>query len=215
MIDLVELVGYAGTALTVAAYAMRSTTSLRIASVASSVAFITYGWFAVSYPVMVMELILLPLNLLRLWQMRRLVRAVVETKGSAGDLSWIAPFAQRQSFRAGATVTNYGDPADTLRLILSGSVRSELGGVLETGRLAGDALPFCDGATESTTLVAVEDTVIATLPCSTLRELFLESPTFGYRLARLVLSDRRLIQPSLPPVVLIELNKPAALIARG
>lgn len=66
MLDPVELVGYAGTAFTITAYAMKSSIWLRLAGIASSLAFLTYGALIASYPVMVMELIILPLNIVRL-----------------------------------------------------------------------------------------------------------------------------------------------------
>jgi hypothetical protein len=66
MPNLVELLGYAGMAFTILAYAMKNTVKLRLAGIASSVAFLTYGWLSASYPVMMMEAILLPLNLYRL-----------------------------------------------------------------------------------------------------------------------------------------------------
>jgi hypothetical protein len=69
MPNLVELLGYAGMALTILAYAMKNTVELRLVGIASSVAFLTYGWLIASYPVMIMEAILLPLNLYRLVEM--------------------------------------------------------------------------------------------------------------------------------------------------
>ena len=62
----IELIGYCGTGLTIVAYAMKASVHLRIAGILSSLAFLVYGYLTASYPVMLMEMILLPLNSFRL-----------------------------------------------------------------------------------------------------------------------------------------------------
>jgi CRP/FNR family transcriptional regulator, cyclic AMP receptor protein len=64
--DWVEAIGYAGTALTVLAYGVKNLVPLRIAAILSSVAFLTYGYLTHSYPLMLMEALLLPVNAYRL-----------------------------------------------------------------------------------------------------------------------------------------------------
>jgi hypothetical protein len=64
--DWIELVGYAGTAFTVVAYGMRRIVPLRIAAILSSVAFLSYGLLMQSYPLVLMEIMLLPINTYRL-----------------------------------------------------------------------------------------------------------------------------------------------------
>jgi CRP/FNR family transcriptional regulator, cyclic AMP receptor protein len=71
MLDPVELVGYAGTTLTITAYAMRDSVRLRLAGIGSSVAFLAYGVLSGSWPVVATELILLPLNSYRLFELLR------------------------------------------------------------------------------------------------------------------------------------------------
>lgn len=68
--DWIEAVGYAGTALTIVAYGMRNLVPLRIAGILSSVAFLAYGLLTHSYPLVLMEATLLPINLFRLIELR-------------------------------------------------------------------------------------------------------------------------------------------------
>ena len=65
----IEAVGYAGTGLTVLAYGMRNLVPLRIAGILSSVAFLTYGVLTKSYPLVLMEAVLLPINTYRLLEL--------------------------------------------------------------------------------------------------------------------------------------------------
>lgn len=52
-----SLIGYAGTALTIMAYAMKNTIPLRLAGIASSVAFMTYGYLTESFPILLMKVV--------------------------------------------------------------------------------------------------------------------------------------------------------------
>jgi len=64
--DWIEAVGFAGTGFTVVAYGMKRLVPLRIAAILSSVAFLAYGALTQSYPLVLMEVLLLPINAYRL-----------------------------------------------------------------------------------------------------------------------------------------------------
>jgi CRP/FNR family cyclic AMP-dependent transcriptional regulator len=64
--DWIEMVGYTGTGLTVVAYGMKQIVPLRIAAILSSVAFLSYGLLTQSYPLVLMEVLLMPINIYRL-----------------------------------------------------------------------------------------------------------------------------------------------------
>lgn len=64
--DWIEAIGYAGTGFTILAYGFKHLIPLRIAAILSSLAFLTYGLLVQSYPLVLMEAVLLPINLFRL-----------------------------------------------------------------------------------------------------------------------------------------------------
>ncbi len=66
-----DMIGYAGTGFTIMAYSMRRMLSLRVAAVLSSVALLVYAVLTGSGPIIVMELILLPINSYRLIELLR------------------------------------------------------------------------------------------------------------------------------------------------
>lgn len=78
--EWIELVGYAGTGFTVVAYGMKRIVPLRIAGILSSVAFLSYGLLMQSYPLVLMEVLLLPINAYRLYEIllerRRALKAL-------------------------------------------------------------------------------------------------------------------------------------------
>jgi CRP/FNR family transcriptional regulator, cyclic AMP receptor protein len=76
---------------------MKTMLPLRRVPIESNIAFMAYGLAGGIYPVFVLHVVLLPLNCLRLRQMRRLIRKVREA--SRGDMSaeWLIPLAEDRS----------------------------------------------------------------------------------------------------------------------
>ena len=70
-VGLVDVIGAAAAASTLLAFAQRSMLPMRVSSIAASLLFIAYGGLGPFYPVLVLHLILLPLNIARLVQCLR------------------------------------------------------------------------------------------------------------------------------------------------
>ncbi len=83
---------------------MSTMLSLRAVAVCSNLAFIGYGFGAGIYPVLVLHLILLPLNVVMFLQMARLLRKA--KRAAATDLSpnWLQPFTRAKHLKAGETI---------------------------------------------------------------------------------------------------------------
>ncbi len=69
MAMLSEMTGFLASALVLTTFTMKDMRMLRIVAVFSNVAFIAYGVLDWLPPVLGLHLLLLPLNLLRLWEM--------------------------------------------------------------------------------------------------------------------------------------------------
>lgn len=68
MAPLTETLGWMAAALTLAAFACKDLRKLRYAALSANAAFIAYGLLAQLWPVLALHLILVPINLWRLWQ---------------------------------------------------------------------------------------------------------------------------------------------------
>ncbi len=66
MPDLIDVVGYAASGLTLATFAQRAMLPMRMLAVGANFCFIAYGALGSYMPVLVLHLILLPINLVRL-----------------------------------------------------------------------------------------------------------------------------------------------------
>jgi CRP/FNR family cyclic AMP-dependent transcriptional regulator len=67
----IEMIGYFGTLATVATYSMKNIVPLRIAGIASSFCFIAYSVILGIWPMLLTELIILPINAYRLYESLR------------------------------------------------------------------------------------------------------------------------------------------------
>lgn len=65
-----DLLGFMAAAAVLAGFCMNSIRHLRIAALASNVLFVLYGLFAHIYPVVVLHLILVPVNLQKLHRIK-------------------------------------------------------------------------------------------------------------------------------------------------
>lgn len=71
----IEAVGFAGSVCTIITYWMKDMRPLRIAAVLSSIFFMAYATLIGSWPLLLMELVLLPINGFRLCEACRAVSA--------------------------------------------------------------------------------------------------------------------------------------------
>ncbi len=72
--EIAEVIGYAASVLVLAACTMRTMLPLRLLNIASNIAFIAYGFVGGLLPILLLHAMLLPLNIYRAAELRRLIR---------------------------------------------------------------------------------------------------------------------------------------------
>jgi hypothetical protein len=122
-IHWVQLIGYTASLLVFSTFYMKTMIPLRCVAIASNVAFLTYGYFAGLYPVFLLHMVLLPLNVFRLHQMRKLIERVRRSLKRDFSIEWMIPFVTRENFKVGELLFRKGDPADKLYYLEKGAVR--------------------------------------------------------------------------------------------
>ena len=179
--------------LVFSSFFMKTMLPLRLIAIASNVAFIVYallglryGVFGRVYPILVLHSALLPLNVVRLRQIRRLIAAVDRASDSEA-LTSLIPYMTSESYRDGETLFSQGDAADKLYLIADGSVRlPEVGKTLSKGAVFGEVGLFSPHGTRSTSAVCAGDCRLYSIVRDRVLELFYQDPRFGFFLIRLV-----------------------------
>jgi hypothetical protein len=179
--------GYAAVISSIITCAMKTMIPLRIVSMTCNSLFIIYGFFGGIYPTLVLNLVLLPLNTLRLHQMRKLIKDV-EAAASMGETSidWLKPFMSRRSFRKGDIVFRKGDVADAMFYSVTGRYRlKEIGIEIPAGQVFGDLGFLAPDNRRTQTIECTEDGEVLTATYQQVKELYFQNPQFGFYFMRL------------------------------
>jgi CRP/FNR family cyclic AMP-dependent transcriptional regulator len=187
-IDWIELAGYVASALVFVTFYMRTMIALRVTGILSNIAFMVYGLGGRVYPVFILHAILLPLNCIRLVQMRALIRKVRDA--AQGDLSmeWLLPFMQRRSAAKGETLFRRGDPATELYFVLNGSIRLvDVAVTVGPGSVLGEIGIFAPTPHRMDTATCETDVDLAVIANDKVLQLYHQNPKLGFYLIRLVI----------------------------
>ena len=191
--DWIEALGWIASAVTIATYAMNTMMPLRILALTASVIFMAYAIALQLWPLMVMELFLIPINSYRLWQIVRLrgrLKQALEAHKS--DFSLIKTYGKPRRVKAGEVIFNLGDPVDQLYYIGSGKILIEEAGIeISSGDIFGEIAFFTDAGTRTATARCVEDAQVYGLDEKRFMRLQFGDPSFGLSVMRTV--TRRLV----------------------
>jgi len=187
MCALVGAVFYAATML------MRTMVPLRVFGIISFLFFMAYGALAGAISTFLMYLLLLPINGLRLIQLRNLVKKA--RVAAQGDLSmdWLKPFMNRRNYRRGDVLFRKGQPANEMYLTVTGKfLVKEIGVELPPGRIMGELGFLTPNNRRTQTIECIENGAVLTITYDRLLEIYFQNPEFGYYFLRL--STERLLQ---------------------
>jgi uncharacterized protein (DUF697 family)/CRP-like cAMP-binding protein len=172
---------------------MRTMVPLRILGIISALFFMTYGALAGAVSTFLMYLLLLPINSLRLFQMRNLVKKA--RVAAQGDLSmdWLKPFMDRRHYRQGDVLFRKGQLANEMCLTVTGKfLVTEIAIELPPGRLMGELGFLTPNNRRTQTVECIENGEVLTITYDRLLEIYFQNPEFGYYFLRL--SSDRLLQ---------------------
>jgi len=199
----IEMVGYVASILVASTFYMKTMLPLRSFAIASNVAFLVYGYFGSLYPVLILHLFLLPLNVIRYRQVTKLLRDVREAAQGDLSLEWLIPYMRAESYRKGSTIFAKGEPADTMLYVHRGRIRiADMDGVVQTkiferGSVFGEIGLFAPDRKRTATAIADEDTDVYSIDEDRIVELYYQNPQFAFSLVKLI--TRRLIEATVVP----------------
>ena len=166
--------GYAAVLASIVTCAMKTMIPLRVVSMVCNSLFITYGIFANVYPTLILNCILLPLNGLRLFQMRKLI-ADVERAAASGQSSidWLMPYMSHRKLKKGEIVFRKGDVADAMFYSVSGRYRLLESGIeIPFGQVFGELGLISPGNVRTQTVECLEDGQALTASYQMVKELY-------------------------------------------
>jgi hypothetical protein len=192
-IDWIELSGYLASTLVFLTFYMKTMIPLRLVAMLSNVAFMTYGLGQHLYPVFILHAILLPLNCIRLLQIRTLIQKV--RAASQGELSmeWLVPMMRRRQCAKGDVLFRRGDPAKELYVVFSGSLRLvDVAVELGPGTVLGEIGIFAPTHRRMDTAICETEVDLGVMATDKVLELYHQNRQFGFYLIRLV--SQRLLE---------------------
>ena len=183
----VDALGYAAAISTFATFWMKTMIPLRITGIAANVFFIGYGYFGGLFPVFLLHLALLPLNVVRLHQMLQLIQKVKDASTGDMSLEWFKSFMASRSYRKGDVLFRKGDVANEMLFTVSGEFRLvELDLNLGPGQVIGEIGIVTPDNRRTQTIECVADGEVLTISYDRVRDLYFQNPKFGFYLLRLI-----------------------------
>lgn len=199
----VEIAGYIASILVASTFYMKTMLPLRIFAIVSNVAFMTYGYFGHLYPVFILHLFLFPLNIIRLRQIKKLVKDVREAAKGEFSLEWLTSYMSKTSYKKGTNIFTKGEPANKMLYIYSGRIRvTDIEGLVQTkflerGTVLGEIGIFAPDRKRTATAIAEEDTDVYSIDEDKIIQLYYQNPKFAFYLVKLI--TRRLIENPVMP----------------
>lgn len=189
-VEPVDILGYAAALMVFITFCMKTMIWLRIVAAASNIAFIGYGLGADLYPILVLHVVLLPMNLLRLWENLVLARRIRKATREDPTVQMLLPFMRPLDVKSGEAVFRKGDEADRLFYVQKGTVLiEEFDKFIEAGDVFGEIGLFSRNQSRTATARASGDVELCEIDRETVLRIYQEHPEFGLILARLV-TDR-------------------------
>ncbi|MEJ2576144.1 MAG: cyclic nucleotide-binding domain-containing protein [Gammaproteobacteria bacterium] len=184
---VVEASGYVAAAMVFLAFYTKTMLPLRYLAIGSNLAFIVYGALGQLNPVLFLHIALLPLNVLRLWQLKRLIADAAKASADDFSVDWLLPYMSRRRVRAGEYLFRVDDYADEIFYIVRGTVSLPEVGVERTaGDMIGEIGLFAPNRARIASARCETDCELLTISEEKVLNLYYQSPEFGIYLVRLI-----------------------------
>lgn len=185
----IDFLGYAASVSVLATFCMSTMVPLRIIAICSNVLFIAFGALAHIYPVLVLHVVLLPVNVTRLIQILRLIKGIQAAHVKDMSVDSLLPFMSRRFVEAGQTLMTKGDKADRMYYLVNGTMEiRELGKILEPGAVLGEIGVFARDQKGTATVACVSDCELYELSESKAKQLYFQDRSFGLAVLQLIIA---------------------------
>jgi CRP/FNR family transcriptional regulator, cyclic AMP receptor protein len=165
---------------------------LRVASVLANIFGLAVAIVTVNSATLLRHIVILPIDLIRLHQMRKLVSNVQSASKSDLNVEWLKPFMRSRRFDKGAIIFRKGDVAHEAFLLAEGEIElPELSSTLSPGALFGELALFTTERARTATAVCRTDILLLSITYDQFEQLYFQNPEFGIYLLRLIVGRLR------------------------
>lgn len=180
-IGIINIVAAAAVITNIIGYLMKTMIPLRMVAMTTNTLFIAYSTMAMVYPTLILNCILLPINALRFFQMKRLIKQVNEAANGDLSMEWLKPFTTKKHFTAGTMLFRKGDAATELHFLISGRYRVVEPNVeLGAGSVIGELGLLEPGKSRTATIECLESGETLAISYDHVMQLYFQNPAFGF-----------------------------------
>ena len=184
---LTEATGWIACVLEVYAFQEKTMIPLRVAAVFACLFGFAYGYLTHAYPSMAVSVALLPLNLWRLKELRRLIADSGASAIRPSGYEWLRPFMHRADFPAGHVLFRKGEVGEEAFLVGAGEVHiPEHDASVGAGGLLGEIGLLTEGHVRTASAICRTDVRAWKISFAELEQLCLQDPQFCLHIARVI-----------------------------
>jgi hypothetical protein len=181
-----DLFNSVGSLFIVATASTKTMVPLRILAIVANCFLIAFYGASHQWVPFVLQVVALPLNGYRLYQMIVLIRNVRGAIRGSDSMEWLKPFMASQRFRKGDILFAKGEPAHEMFCTVTGRYQLlELGIELKSGQVVGELAMLAPDNRRTATLECIEDGEALSITYEQVEQLYYQNPTFGFYFLRL------------------------------
>jgi CRP/FNR family transcriptional regulator, cyclic AMP receptor protein len=170
----------------VATASTKTMVPLRILAIITNCFLIVFYAGASLWIPLALQVVALPLNALRLYQMIVLIRNVRDAIRGDNSMEWLKPFMMARHFNKGDILFAKGEPATEMFCTVTGRyLLLELGIELKPGQVVGELAMLAPDNRRTATLECIEEGDALSISYEQVQELYYQNPTFGFYFLRL------------------------------
>ena len=160
---------------------------LRFASVLANICGVIVGLGSASLATFVRHLVILPIDIVRLREMRKLVASVKSASEKDLNVEWLKPFMHSRTVRDEEWLFRKGDEADRAFMLIEGEIEiPEINLVLKPGMLFGEMALFTHESKRTASAVCRSAGRVLQISYIEFEQLYFQNPEFGLYLVRLI-----------------------------
>lgn len=189
-----QVAAWIAAGLVYCSFFMKTIIPLRALAIASNVVFIAYALLGMRHdvfdkvlPILVLHVALLPLNVIRLLEVRRTIRALRSNQGGQASLEVLMPYMKHEQTRRGQVLFKRGDKAECMYILRQGQiVFPDVGKTLVSGAMFGEVGVFSENTTRTSAAICETDCELLSISGDKVLELFYMDTRFGLFIVRLL-----------------------------
>ena len=168
-----EFFGIVAAILYFATFCMRTMMPLRMVGIASNITWLIYGFLGGLMPLILMEIVLLPVNVLRLIEIRRLISQAQSNFTGEVAIEALLPFMSKKRINQGEILFRKGEISHEMYYVVSGVIwLEEIGATVSKGEMLGEISMFSPTKERTATAVAKSDLDLLQISHDTVFQLY-------------------------------------------